>query len=627
VQINPNDVAPDSLEPEAQHISVVAVAAPSRHLIVRAIPAATVGIATLAAWMQAGATGATIAALTGLICWISFDISQRKLGALAERNRRLRTAQFLQESINAVPMPIFVKDRHSRLTMINDAYCEQRHLTRAEIIGKTASELATTPEMARLIAEEDRAALNGKRIRKEETIAHPLTGEAMHQIVTKALSHTESGKPIIIGTFVDVSDIRNAEQEVRDALGAQTRLRGFLQAVLDAMPNPLFVKDVSHRYIMVNRAHTQSTGMSAETLRGKRAADLVGQEMATLLEAHEDNMLAGAEGIVYESEHTLSDRQGHVRQEILRKVVGHDPEGQRVIIGTATNITTLRHAEDELRRHRDQLKDMVEEQTVDLLRAKEEAEKANAAKSQFLANMSHELRTPMHAVLSFAQLGEERAHSASQDHQAAPEKLATYFQRIREAGDRLLDLLNDLLDLSKLEAGRMVLQIQNINLRDLVQETLHEFEASLLARQLEATILCDNPDTFAMVDPTRIAQVVRNLLSNAIKFSPAGGHIHLRLQPLEQTGNLGNSIELTVSDEGLGIPDTELEAVFDKFVQSSKTRSNAGGTGLGLPICREIINAHHGEIFARNRSPGGAEFIVRIPRQAQTESTATDAQA
>jgi signal transduction histidine kinase len=295
------------------------------------------------------------------------------------------------------------------------------------------------------------------------------------------------------------------------------------------------------------------------------------------------------------------------------------------MIGVYTDITHHKHAEDELRRHRDRLRDMVEEQTVDLLRAKDEAERANAAKSQFLANMSHELRTPMHAVLSFARLGEERANAALHDMQVTPDKLPTYFQRIRESGERLLALVNDLLDLSKLEAGRMVLHLQRINLQNLVQETLHEFEASLLARQLKAEILCDSIDTLIMADATRIAQVIRNLLSNAIKFSPEGGHITLALQPLAQISNsIGRGIEFTVSDEGPGIPSNELETVFDKFVQSSKTRSNAGGTGLGLPICREIINAHHGEIFARNRSQRGTEFVVRIPRHVLTEPPAAD---
>jgi signal transduction histidine kinase len=298
------------------------------------------------------------------------------------------------------------------------------------------------------------------------------------------------------------------------------------------------------------------------------------------------------------------------------QVVERSPDGKPLrMIGIYTDITHHKYAEEELRLHRDSLKEMVEEQTTDLLRAKDLAETANAAKTQFLANMSHELRTPMHAVLSFARLGEEKASSALQMQQITPEKLPGYFQRIRESGDRLLALLNDLLDLSKLEAGRMPLRIQRINLQNIVQEALHEFEAILLSKHVTAAIHADGCDTLLMADAIRMAQVVRNLLSNAIKFSPEGSRIALSFQTGPQTGSGARRfVELTVADEGIGIPPDELDSVFDKFVQSSKTRSDAGGTGLGLAICREIVNAHHGQIFARNRAQQGAEFVVRIPR-------------
>ncbi|HSD35890.1 MAG TPA: PAS domain S-box protein [Rhodocyclaceae bacterium] len=680
--------------------------------------------------------GAGIAATACLLCWATASLTARKLDALRGLQRMHRTNRFMQDSINAIPMPIFVKNRRGKLMMINDAYCEQRQLSREAILGKTASELATTPELARLIMEEDEVVLGGGRVRKEERLVHPRTGEEIYQVVTKALSHTEADKPIIIGSFFDITSVRQAEKDAREALAAQTRLREFLQAVLDALPNPLFVKDTQHRYIVTNRAHSETTGLSAQELFGKRAADILDPALAEQLEAHEDEMLAAADGQIYESERAVVTANGRLRQEILRKVVARDVDGQRVIIGTTTDITSLRHAEarwqfalegagdglwdwdiparktfysprwkamqgfddedigesesertrrihsddiagsqaaldvhlagrapiyicefrlraksgdyvwildrgqvverdadglplrmigiftditdhkraeDELRRHRDSLKGMVEEQTTHLLEAKEEAERANEAKSQFLANMSHELRTPMHAVLSFARLGEEKALKALDAQQLTPDKLPTYFQRIRESGERLLHLLNDLLDLSKLEAGRMTLHLQQLNLERILQEALHEFEASLLARHIKAEIRIHESNAQLLADAVRLGQLVRNLLSNAIKFSPEGGTITLSLRSASTGSPATKGIELSVADEGPGIPAEELDSVFNKFIQSSHTRSNAGGTGLGLSICREIVVAHKGEIFARNRTGHGTEFIVRLP--------------
>jgi len=118
-----------------------------------------------------------------------------------------------------------------------------------------------------------------------------------------------------------------------------------------------------------------------------------------------------------------------------------------------------------------------------------------------------------------------------------------------------------------------------------------------------------------MADAVRLGQLVRNLLSNAIKFSPEGGTITLGLRSAPTGSPATQGIELSVADEGPGIPAEELDSVFNKFIQSSQTRNNAGGTGLGLSICREIVAAHKGEIFARNREGHGTEFIVRLPYQ------------
>lgn len=275
----------------------------------------------------------------------------------------------------------------------------------------------------------------------------------------------------------------------------------------------------------------------------------------------------------------------------------------------------LRASEAELLRHRDNLAELVAERTTDLLAAKNAAEQAYRIKSDFLANMSHELRTPLHGILSFARLGLERAGVQ------ADEKTQRYLSRIVDAGERLLALVSDLLDLSKIEAGKMPIEPQASDLVALLREVAAEFEALAQERKLIWRLPPAEATAPAWVDPVRFAQVLRNVLSNAMKFSPDGAAIHVRVDAASLV--LGRRAadraapvaawRIAVIDEGVGIPEDELETVFDSFVQSSATRTGAGGTGLGLTICREIVAAHRGSIVARNRAEGGAEFEILVP--------------
>ena len=246
-------------------------------------------------------------------------------------------------------------------------------------------------------------------------------------------------------------------------------------------------------------------------------------------------------------------------------------------------------------------------QTEALLRQseveKQMAEKANLAKSTFLANMSHELRTPMHGILSFARFGQQKISTASQ------EKLKSYFDEIYESGARLMTLLNDLLDLSKLEAGRFEYAFRENDLTDVGAAIVSEMKAFAEEKHVGLEMHCASASIKGVFDNERMMQVTRNLVSNAIKFSKEGTIIRLELEESE------SMLKCRVINVGIGIPAVELESIFDKFVQSSKTRTGAGGTGLGLAICKEIVLQHHGKIWAESQLDGETRFTFELPKR------------
>lgn len=249
-------------------------------------------------------------------------------------------------------------------------------------------------------------------------------------------------------------------------------------------------------------------------------------------------------------------------------------------------------------------------QTQALQDAKEKAELANSAKTLFISNISHELRTPMHAILSFARLGAEKIDRAGR------ERLLHYFHNIIDSGERMLEQVNDLLDLTKIESGKMSYQIVQHDLAVLCRVVCEEVRGIAGSRGIGIEVENHSRNCELECDGTRIEQVIRNLLSNAIKFSLRDATIRVVIR------DGPDELLLDVEDNGPGIPEADLPNIFDQFFQSD--HHHHSGTGLGLSISREIALAHHGKLTARNLAHGGACFTLALPR---TQPRAADQSA
>jgi len=236
-------------------------------------------------------------------------------------------------------------------------------------------------------------------------------------------------------------------------------------------------------------------------------------------------------------------------------------------------------------------------------------QQANSAKSRFIKNISHELRTPLHSVLSYASIGNKRINKNQM------EDLDTCFSNISESGNRLLALVDNLIDISNLEKKNIKLHKTNENIKSILDSILRQMQVQFEFNQLHCTIEVHVDDTSLFCDKKRIVQVFEGLIENAIKYSPQNSTISIIVETIS-ADKLSDHVEqllVRVSDEGIGIPPEELESIFTIFTQSSLTESQAGGRGLGLAISKQIIQLHGGNIWAENNAGKGACFCVALP--------------
>jgi len=248
--------------------------------------------------------------------------------------------------------------------------------------------------------------------------------------------------------------------------------------------------------------------------------------------------------------------------------------------------------------------------------AKQSAEKANKAKSIFLANISHELRTPMHSILSFSKLSMKILDKTLPNPQI--DKLSRYASNINQSGKRLLRLINNLLDIEKLVSGKIEFNPQKVDFMKILSAALSEMEAYIMENKVRVVVDKTSSETTVWAEEHLILQVLINLLSNAVKFSPEEGEITVSIVNKTlaidniKDGENRSFLEISIKDQGPGIPENEFQAIFEQFVQSSNIKAATSGTGLGLAISQHILKLHQGEIQVTNLPEKGACFSFAL---------------
>ncbi|MDX1583932.1 MAG: GAF domain-containing sensor histidine kinase, partial [Thermoanaerobaculia bacterium] len=264
----------------------------------------------------------------------------------------------------------------------------------------------------------------------------------------------------------------------------------------------------------------------------------------------------------------------------------------------------------------------VAERTYDLREANLRLMAADRSKNQFLANMSHELRTPLNSIIGFSSVLLQNARTSIEP------RLYKFLENIHAAGTHLLALINDILDLSKIEAGRMELRLETFDIRDTITSVRRVMKGFATDAGIEIRASVDDDVPPVTLDEGRLKQILFNLLSNAVKFSPGGGPVALAASFVDAEGSpLGvDTIRLRVSDRGIGIEEKELERIFDQFYQtgSAQRAARRGGTGLGLSLTKNFVELHRGIIDVESKPGEGATFTIDLPLDARAAGADSD---
>lgn len=360
----------------------------------------------------------------------------------------------------------------------------------------------------------------------------------------------------------------------------------FFQKIFDTNPNPIFIKNTDHKLIHVNQSFCKVIGHPRDYLIGKSDFELYPSELAKLYAAS-DRIVLNERHHGYETDPFYNTGNKAIKYHISKSLYVDEATDQKYIVGLMHDISYRENIEKEL------------------IRAKETAEEATRSKSAFLASMSHEIRTPMNAIIGMSELLEETKLDQEQ---------ADFVQVISGAGQKLLDLINDILDLSKIEAGQIELKTNSFEINDFLFEIERLFSYSIKEKGLifNTEIAGDVPDTL-IADELRLRQIIINLINNALKFTNKGS---IKLAVRKQKSWL----HVSVTDTGIGMKEEDLPKLFKPFNQVGHSSMKASGTGLGLAISKEIVTLMGGSVSVESTPGTGTCFWFKIPLNTPEEA-------
>ena len=434
-------------------------------------------------------------------------------------------------------------------------------------------------------------------------------------------------KPVEIGvlknTLKRIENMVNMRRENRRLMVELTESNTYLKegkeildVTLESLNEAVLSLDSDLKIISANSATQQLTQHNVTSLLGASFVSLISKDVWSALykKCKDSETGASMEGTITRVDNSTFPANITLRRstKVLR--------GLYILV--IQDISSQKKNENRLLLLNEELEVQVAQRTRSIKEAKDDAERANQIKSEFLANISHELRTPMHAIMSFNSLI-NTLFEKPEPYEKLKEQVEKFTFRISQSSKRLLKLINNLLDLSKLETEHATLQAHKLDILKTIEDVMCDISPLLQEKNIEVNIKSQSDNNQIYADNEKMTQVIFNLLSNACKFSQQDSAIQINIENSQvnvesrsSTPFLVDSLKVCISDQGIGIPNDEINNIFDKFIQSSKTKTGAGGTGLGLAICKEIINLHRGEIFAENNEHSenkGACFTFNIP--------------
>ena len=501
------------------------------------------------------------------------DITKRKKA----ESELVESREFLDKIINSIGDPVFVKDRQHRFILVNDAECKMLDLQSDEILGRTIYDLFPTKEMGDTSWEKDELVFStGKENLNEETIAS--AAGVSHTILVKKNLYTANDKDqFLVGAVTDITERKQAENALRES---EERYR----SLTDAMPDLVFIVNRDDKVEYVNNVAAKYLNLLPQEVIGRARSDLFPPEASPSQELELQKVFENGDAVRNIVEKTaFCGREVWLDTQIVPLKTANDKD--QFLVGAVTDITELKRSEEILRK------------------SKEAAEAATRAKSEFLANMSHEIRTPMNAVIGMTGLLLDEDLTTNQK-----ECLET----IRRSGESLLSIINNILDLSKIEAGVTDLECQPFELIRCVETSLDLVSAD--ANKKGISTRCefdDNTPAVILGDPTRLSQILVNLLNNSVKFTETG-EISVAVSGKRLEGEK-YEIHFAVKDTGIGIPLDKMGRLFQSFSQiDSSTTRKYGGTGLGLAISKKLVEMMNGTIWVESEAGSGTTFHFTI---------------